>query len=362
MTGERHESARRTVTPASYGVKISDVAREAGVSTATVSRVLNRSDGVAEHRREAVLRAVERLNYTPNASARALRQRSLKTIGAIVFDLDNEPNRVFVRAATDCAERSGIDFVVRDARGRGLDAEAHFHRLVTERVDGILLAGPLRIPERRLSELDSQGVPIVPSCTMDRRSLRLERMRSERSAINALVEHLTTQHSKLVLIDGFTRPVEDDDSLVYRVELLSKATAKTSLSFDAGEALSGDTVELASRLRRVVAETDGRVAFLCAAQRALPAVLTSLRAAGVQIPAQASLASFGDSELARLMDPAVTVVCRDMYQEGVRMTEHLIAQIHGRTDTQPQGFELSTFVQRETTIPPGSGNRTGTED
>src|SRR5688572_429029 len=139
---------------------IRDVARLAGVSPATVSRVLNGSETVAEDLRRRVFDAAERAGYRPNRIARNLRRQKADMIGVIVSDIDNPHFSEAVRVIEDEAYRSGYRLLLCNSDERADKQRSYLQMLADERVQGVILspADAAGIGSNALLDL---GIPVV---------------------------------------------------------------------------------------------------------------------------------------------------------------------------------------------------------
>src|SRR5579875_2518708 len=121
-------------------IRIRDVAKKAGVSTATVSRVLNGASTVQAHYRELVLDAVEELGYKPNRVARNLRRQQAEMIGVVVSDIENPHFTEMVRAVEDAAYHLGYRVLLCNTDETAEKQRAYLDVLAAERVLGVVLS------------------------------------------------------------------------------------------------------------------------------------------------------------------------------------------------------------------------------
>ncbi len=144
-----------------------DVARRAGVSTATVSRVLNGFAGVRADKREAVMRAAQDLGFVANGAARALSTRRFMAVGAVVPNIENE---AFVRVLSSFQDRlrqAGYTLVAANA-GYDLEDELREATFLLERgVDGLMLVGDIHHPDLH-ARIARAGIPMVQTFSLSR--------------------------------------------------------------------------------------------------------------------------------------------------------------------------------------------------
>ena len=184
--------SRRLPTRARGRVGIQEVAAEAGVSTATASRVLSKTGYTSEHSRQQVSRAAARLSYQPDAMARGLRRRKSTTIGILVPDLTNPVTLSFIRGVQHVAQPCGYAVMVGDAqRDRGIERR-QVELFQGQRVAGVLVAGALQDPEAMGALEDDTPVIHTPA------SIEADTP-GEETAIGDLVEDLARHGHRRIL-------------------------------------------------------------------------------------------------------------------------------------------------------------------
>jgi len=183
---------------------IKQVAREAGVSTATVSRVLNGSGYASREAREKVLQAIERLNYRPNAIARSLKQDKTYTIGILVPDISNPYFMRMSKGIEDVVRGEGYHLIFAST-DEDPDKEAHLLELFSEqRVDVIVLAASSST-DALLTELAGSGIHVILA---DRRLPGIGRkldtfLEDNAAASRQLTERLIHDgHKRIAVIHG----------------------------------------------------------------------------------------------------------------------------------------------------------------
>ncbi|MHC1749504.1 MAG: LacI family DNA-binding transcriptional regulator [Cellulosilyticaceae bacterium] len=146
------------------GATISDIAKSAGVSLATVSRVLNDSGYVKEATRERVMQAIEEADYVPSAIARGLSKNETNTIGVIIPDITNPHFGEIIKGISDVADQNGLNMVLFDTNDE-LERELKALTVAKEqRLKGVIIApmfGEEEIDSRYLQALESLDMPIV---------------------------------------------------------------------------------------------------------------------------------------------------------------------------------------------------------
>ncbi|MEW5719591.1 MAG: LacI family DNA-binding transcriptional regulator, partial [Chloroflexota bacterium] len=139
---------------------IRDVAELAGVSTATVSHVINDSHAVRPDTRRRVLAAIERLNYRPSAIARSLTTSVTRSIGVMVADITNPFFGAIVRGIEDRLETHGYNLIVCNTDEQASREARYLELLLARRVDGMIIA-PTGEPQPLLREFVAHNIPLV---------------------------------------------------------------------------------------------------------------------------------------------------------------------------------------------------------
>ena len=141
-------------------VTINDIAKEAGVSKATVSRVLNNPEKVAKKTREKILRVIQEKNYRPNPMARSLTTRKTGVIGVVVSDITNPFYAVMVRSIEEVCRSYQYHIFLCNTDGREEEEELYVRSLIEKKVDGIIL-GATRMNDQEIQNLAKAQTPMV---------------------------------------------------------------------------------------------------------------------------------------------------------------------------------------------------------
>ena len=141
-------------------VTISDVAKLAGVSTATVSHTINSTRYVSGETRDKVYRAIAELGYTPDASARSFRTGKKKTIGFIVPDISNKFFATMIEAVENCLSAHGYHLIIANTKENAEREETNIRLLSAGLVDGLLIASTIE-DFSRFESLIPAGFPVV---------------------------------------------------------------------------------------------------------------------------------------------------------------------------------------------------------
>jgi DNA-binding LacI/PurR family transcriptional regulator len=306
---------------------IRDVARLAGVSTATVSRILS---GVGEARpdtRARVQAAVEALDYRPSGIARSLKLGSTGTIGLIVTDILNPFFPELVRAIEDAARARDLAVMLCNGQ-EDADREASYLDLLSERrVDGIVIASG-SLSERHGQWLRSAPVPVVLVNCRLADGAQPATLTDNRAATRLATEHLLDLgHRRLGHITGRPTDAATEDRLAgVRAAIAGAGLPDNALAVVVGDghATGGE------RAMRELLETSSVTGVICYNDLTAVGALRAIRDRGLGVPGDMSVVGFDDIDLAKLVDPPLTTVAQDTEAMGRWAVEHL-ARIIGRS-------------------------------
>lgn len=337
---------------------IREVARAAGVSVATVSRVVNATGPVKDATRRRVEDEIARLSYAPNAAARSLITNRTSTIGVVLPDIWGEYFSEVIR---------GIDFSARQAGYHVLVSSSHSDAAETRdvlramhgRVDGVVVMTP-NVPPRDLRAHLPQGLPAVflnasPAAGAGHPAVAVD----NRGAARAMVAHLLALgHRRIALVNG---PASNSDAAERR-RGCGDALRGAGIPADAVVELAGDFNEESGVVAgETIARLSPRPTAVFAANDSMAiGVLLALRRAGVRVPGEVVVAGFDDIPVARFASPPLSTVRHDLRNLGERALARLLAEISGEGPSHVAREVLPfRLVLRESTGGDGAAAKRG---
>jgi LacI family transcriptional regulator, galactose operon repressor len=340
---------------------IRDVARLAGVSTMTVSRVVNNSGYTSHATRTRVEQAVAQLGYVPNAVARHLRSKQTHTIALVVSDITNPFFTTIARGVEDIAGPRGFAVMYCNT-DESDDEEARYLRLLVERqVDGVLLV-PAANPVASIRLLRAHKVPLV---ILDRRvpGRRIDTVRCDSEAgAYELTRHLIgLGHRRIGVLTGRRGISTSAD----RVSGVRRALEEDGLALDEslvrwgrfnfGDLNLADGHQMAVE---VLTTADDPPTALFAANNFIAfGAVRAMREMGLRTPEDISIVAFDDLPTEWVSEPFLTVAAQPAYEIGRRAAEMMIDRLTGaRTRTGESvllPFEL--IVRRSSAAPRAVG-------
>ncbi|MFE5023750.1 LacI family DNA-binding transcriptional regulator [Streptomyces sp. NPDC056656] len=314
---------------------IKDVAAAAGVSVATVSRVLNSHPSVSPDARARVLGAVESLGYRPNAVARSLRTAQTRTLGLVISDVLNPYFTELARSVEEEARALGYSVIIGNADEQPDIQDHHVRTLLDRRIDGLLVS-PTDGGSPLMLEAARAGTPMV---FVDRwiPGVDVPVVRSDgRAAVRDLVAHLhTLGHRRLAIIAGPAATTTGSE----RVEAFREALAAFGIALPDAYIGQGDFQADSGRraTERFLALSEPPEVVFAADNLMALGALDAIRAAGLRVPHDIGLAAFDDIPWFVHTDPPVTAIAQPTKDLGRAAVRALIDRIEGRP---PQSVTL----------------------
>ncbi|MFD9819139.1 LacI family DNA-binding transcriptional regulator [Streptomyces violascens] len=308
---------------------IKDVAAEAGVSVATVSRVLNSHPSVSEAARARVLAAVETLGYRPNAVARSLRTDQTRTLGLVISDVLNPYFTELARSVEEAARALGYSVIIGNADERPELQDHHVRTLLDRRIDGLLVS-PTDGGSPLMLEAARGGTPMV---FVDRwiPGIDVPVVRADgRAAIRDLVAHLhRLGRRRLAIIAGPAATTTGSE----RVEAFRAALGEHGISLPDDYVGQGDFQAASGRraTERFLALPEPPDAVFAADNLMTLGALDALRARGLRIGDDIALAAFDDIPWFVHTDPPITAIAQPTGELGRAAVRALADLIEGRT-------------------------------
>jgi LacI family repressor for deo operon, udp, cdd, tsx, nupC, and nupG len=333
---------------------IYEVARRAGVSASTVSRVLSRPGVVSPDTRRRVLETVEALGYAPNSVARHLRTRRSDKILVTVPDISNPFFSLIIQGIEGAALRAGYTVLLGNTQHDEKHEERYARMLARKEADGLIFLGH-RIPRpaaELVAALAPRCAPVVHGCEYSP-ALGVASVHIDNTAAAAdAMEHLyALGHRRIGVVTGpLISPLSRDRLL----------GATTRARAHAAEGLlivrHGDfTIESGAALAEgLLSRTDRPTAVFCFNDEMAIGVIAVARRRGLRVPADLSIVGFDDIRFARHIDPPLTTIAQPMREIGEGTVRLLLAILCG-DEIKPVSVTLPhTLTLRASTAPAAS--------
>jgi LacI family transcriptional regulator len=323
---------------------IEDVAREAGVSIATVSRVINASGVVTPDTVHRVQKIIQKLNYVPRTAARILARRRTDTIGFLLPDISGAFFPLLLRGIDAGAREAGYDLLIHTTQPH--PGQAVHRKLGEHNTDGLIIfCGS--IPEDELFYWYQLGLPLIllhqtPPANANIPFVSIE----NKNGALKLIQHLIVHHQKkrIVFLKG---PQEHEDSL-WRERGYRLALRQHNIPFDPSLMIFGgfdETIAYHSTLQWLSQDLKFDAIF-CGDDDAAIGVMRALRQVGKQIPEDVLVVGFDDVPISRYLDPPLTTVRSPIEQVGREAVRQLIRLIRDGHADQEVLFPTELVIRR----------------
>lgn len=304
---------------------IYDVAKEAGVSIATVSHVINGKGKISNERREEIRRIMVRMGYKPSMIASALTGKKTYALGLLVPDISNPFFAEIARAVEDEGQRHGYSVFICSTDNKDEKVEHYAALLKQKNVDGVIIGTGIK----ELSALDPLlhgGVPVaflsrefpsvdVPSVVVD-----------DYAGGAAAAEHLIALgHRNLAVL----AEEESVSSSRERVRGFRQTLVAAGIDLDPASVRSSGMKESMSRALELLRRDDRPTAIFCCNDMLAIGAIRAAKELGLRIPRDCSIIGFDDTVLASVTDPPLTTVAQPIEQMGqtaVRLVVRIIEQ------------------------------------
>lgn len=331
---------------------IREVAQTAGVSVATVSRVLNDLPNVNPETRAKILAIAASMNYVRHGAARALSSRRSQTIGLIVPLLGTA---VFAEAVRAIEEQLREDkyYLLTASSGYDPDKEFEVARAMVERgVDGLIVVGATHAPAFH-AMLEQAGVPAVQTFVLDPASALPCVGFDNYAPAYELTQHLIDLgHRQFAVLHG---GLKSNDRITARYEAITDCLRVNGIPLDARLAVhAGETIASGREgFARLLATGAPFTALCCTGDVLAVGVLIEARHRKVKVPQQVSVTGFHDLELAAHTDPPLTTVHAPIAEMARAASRHLLAQINDGDPAPPSALPTSVILRKSVGPAPG---------
>lgn len=332
-------------------IGIKEIAKEAKVSPATVSRVLRTPELVTEAKRNRVLEVVKRTGYTPNSLGVSLRMSKTYNLVAIIPDAISVFNYPVIRAVESIALENGYSLLLGDTQEKEARERSFANMVRSRQADGILLFCsrlPFDLdPERPVAE---QLPPLVNACELAEidgiPSVNIDNVAAAEEGIDYL---LSLGHKRIGVIAGnMTTP-----SSVNRFEGYKRALAKAGIAFDEQLLQIGNyaLADAADATRILMNLNDRPTAIFAFSDEMAMSCMSTLHKLGLAIPQDISVLGFDNIRYAEYCSPSLSTVAQPMTEIGQVCMELLLPQLNGEPMQAEKRILPHKLIIRESTGP-----------
>lgn len=320
---------------------IKDVAREAGVSTATVSRVYNGSDLVSEETTRRVLEVAARMDYWPNGAARSLSTRSTHALGVLLPDLHGEFFSETIRGIDHAARAESYQILLSSSHadaGQLISAA----RALRGRIDGLIAMAPDKGSAQAMEDFAKHFPVVLLNPGLPVKSCGSISVANGEGAY-AMVSHLVmVGHRRIAMLKGPAGNADGEERLMGYRRALADGGVEISPSLEIG----GDFSQLAGyESAREILRREPRPSAVFAANDYMAiGLISALSERGLRVPRDMAVTGFDDIELARYLSPPLTTVRVDAYGLGERAVLQWLEAVRTNGTGKPRQEVLPTTL------------------
>lgn len=306
-------------------VTIYDVAREAGVSMATVSRVVNGNKNVKENTRKKVLEVIDRLDYRPNAVARGLASKKTTTVGVVIPNIANAYYATLAKGIDDIADMYKYNIVLANSDENDEKEINVVNTLFSKQVDGIIFMG-YHLTDKIRAEFSRSRTPIVLAGTVDLEcqlpSVNIDHAVAAKDAVTLLANN---GHEKIAFVSG---PLVDDINGKVRLSGYKDGLKSRNLSFSEGLIFESKyKYEEGYALAERVLNTGATAAYV-AEDEIAAGLLNGIADSGIQVPEEFEIITSDDSLVTKFTRPNLTSINQPLYDIGAIAMRMLTKIMH----------------------------------
>ncbi len=317
----------------SKAITIYDIAREAGVSAATVSRVLTKSANVRPEKKEKVQALIEKYNFRPNALAKGLADTKSKVIGILSADVRNPYYAELFVSCEQAAREAGYSVLLFNTLGEIDLEERMLEKLQAQRVDAIIQMGGRvddLVSNLEYVELVNQvmaSVPVVVTGKLEGTACSMVRIDSM-GAMDLLMDHLIgLGHERIAFVGGNMAVLSTYEKLLRYKQVLKE----NNIPYDRELILEGSYNEKSGyeQMNRLFEKNIPVTAVVAVNDFAAARIVRSIMEHGYRIPEDISLVSFDNTYIAELMIPRLTSIDYDYAEFGRKLVKTAVDEIEG---------------------------------
>ncbi|WP_173915821.1 catabolite control protein A [Halobacillus sp. Marseille-Q1614] len=328
-------------------VTIYDVAREANVSMATVSRVVNGNPNVKPATRKKVHEAIERLGYRPNAVARGLASKKTTTVGVIIPDISSIFFAELARGIEDIATMYNYNIILSNS-DQNKDKELHLiNAMLGKQVDGLVFMGG-KITDDHIREFKNSPVPVALAATIDETGETPSvNINYEEAAFEATELLLSHNNKKVAFVSG----PENTEINSQKIDGYKRALKESNVDVNEDLITTGDYsydsgLEAFEQLWDASEKPDA--IFVSSDEMAL-GVIHGAQDKGLSVPEDVEVFGFDNTRLATMVRPTLSTVVQPMYDIGA-VAMRLLTKFMNKEEVEEQNVTLPhRIIERNST-------------
>ncbi len=345
-TSRTHRRPRKS---SGASVKLEDVARQAGVSTASVSRALNTPNLVSQVLRDRIAQASQDLKWVPNGVAKALASLRTRTVGVMIPTLSHQNFAALIEALQQDLAAAHYTLILCCADLADELRLQQARKLVERGVEYLVLVGEAH-PDALFDLLRSQNVPYVITYTSGRDKRHTCIGFDNYAASTRLTEHLLALGHRNFGMIAHDR--EENDRIQLRITAVQDTLARSGLAIRPQHFVRVNSRHIASGregMRRILADDDlSPTALVCTNDYIATGAMIEAKELGLAIPGDLSIVGFDDTDMSAHLDPPLTTARVPSRLMGEKIASYIISHLETGTTESPPQLEAELIIRRST--------------
>ena len=328
-------------------VTIYDVAREANVSMATVSRVVNGNQNVKPATRKKVLEVIERLEYRPNAVARGLASKKTTTVGVIIPDISNNLYAELARGIEDIATMYRYNIILANSDQNEGKELTLLDTMLSKQVDGIVMMSD-KVTEKIQESMNHSPVPIVLAGSVDELkevpSVNIDYFEAAYEAVKVLIDN---GHKRIAFVSGpMSYTITQYKLAAYRKALEDAGLVVDESLIVSEEGTYDSGIAAYEEMNQV---EDAPTAYFAGSDELAIGIIHGVQDAGKQVPTDIEVISFENSKLARMVRPQLSSVVLPLYDIGA-VAMRLLTKLMNKEEVEQQNVILPHRIEMRDSV------------
>ncbi|CAM2799538.1 catabolite control protein A [Fructilactobacillus fructivorans] len=327
-------------------VTIYDVAREANVSMATVSRVVNGNQNVKDATKQKVLNIIDKLDYRPNAVARGLASKKSTTVGVIIPNVTNTYFASLARGIDDIATMYKRNIILTNSDGNNQRELTSMNTLQAKQVDGIIFMGN-EISEELRSEFKKSRAPVVLAGSVDASGKIPSVNIDYRQAVYSEVTNLINNgNDRIAFVSG---PLERSINKDFRLKGYKDALTDAGIPYEKSLLFETDVSYSGGYALRERLQKNEVTAAIVTDDDMAAGVMNSMTDDGISVPGEFELATSNDTKLTEMTRPTMSTITQPLYDVGAVAMRLLMKLMNNEDIEENKVFLPFGLKKREST-------------
>lgn len=321
-------------------ITIYDVAREANVSMATVSRVVNGNPNVKPTTRKKVLEVIDRLDYRPNAVARGLASKKTTTVGVIIPDVTNLYFSALARGIDDIATMYKYNIILANSDQNDVKEIQVLNTLLAKQVDGVIYMGH-KITDELRAEFSRSKTPVVLAGTVDPdEQVGSVNIDYKNATEEVVTEFIQSGNERIAFVSGEqAQPINGK----YRLEGYKAALQKANIEFDESLVFESEyTLAAGEEIFSKLAEAGATAAYVGDDELAV-GILNAALDQNIKVPEEFEVATSNNSKLTEMTRPKLSTITQPLYDIGA-VSMRLLTKLMNKEETDEKTIILPYHI------------------